>query len=105
MAAHLLAVALRIAAAGAAATVLVLSAWLMARPQSDQPLLDAFEDVTGLGPAYFLNPTERGTYEGAVGDAQRFTEEARRLGARAKEYAAREGAALGADELERIVAY
>ncbi len=105
MAAHLIAVALRIAAAGAAATVLVLSAWLMARPQSDQPLLDAFEDVTGLGPAYFLNPTERAIYEGAGADAQRFTEEARRLGARAREHTASTGAPLGDDELERIVAY
>jgi len=46
----------------------------MARPQSDQPLLDGFEEVTGLGPAYFLNPTERAIYDGAGADAQRFTE-------------------------------
>lgn len=105
MALHLIAVALRIAAAGAAATVLVSSAWLMARPQSDQPLLDAFEDVTGLVPAYFLSPTERATYEGAIADAQRFTEEARRLGARVREHTANEDAPLGDDELERIVAY
>src|SRR6266566_9398141 len=105
MVARLIAVALRIAVAGAAATVLVSSAWLMARPQSDQPLLDAFEDVTGLGPAYFLSPAERATYEGAVADAQRFAEEARSLGARASERATREGAPLGDDELERIVAY
>jgi zinc/manganese transport system permease protein len=105
MAARLIAVAFRIASAGAAVTVLVSSAWLMARPQSDQPLLDAFEDVIGLGPAYFLSPTERATYEGAVADAQRFTEEARRLGARASEQTASEGAPPGDDELERIVAY
>jgi len=105
VAARLIAVALRIASAGVAATVLVASAWLMARPQSDQPMLDAFEDVTGFGPAYFLSPTERATYEGAVADAHRFTEEARRLGARASEHAAREGPPLGDDELERIVAY
>ena len=105
MAARLIAVALRIASAGVAATVLVASAWLMARPQSDQPMLDAFEDVTGFGPAYFLSPTERATYEGAVADAHRFTEEASRLGARAREHAAREGAPPGDDELERIVAY
>src|SRR5258708_3400022 len=105
MAAHLIAVALRIAAAGVAVTVLVSSGWLMARPQSDQLLLDAFEDVTGLGSAYFLNPAERATYDGAVADAQRFTEEARRLGARAREHTASEGARLGDDELERIVAY
>jgi zinc/manganese transport system permease protein len=105
MALHLIAVALRIAAAGASATVLVSSAWLMARPQSDQPLLDAFEDVTGLVPAYFLNPPERATYERAVADAQRFTEEARRLGARVREHTANEDAPLGDDELERIVAY
>src|SRR6266436_4484514 len=86
MAARLIAVALRISAAGAAAAVLLSSAWLMARPQSDQQLLDAFEDVTGFGPAYFLGPTERATYEGAVADAHRFTEEARRLGARAREH-------------------
>jgi hypothetical protein len=105
MAVHLIAAALRIAAAGAAATVLVSSVWLMARPQSDQPLLDAMENVTGLGPASFLNPTERATYERAVADAQRFTEEARRLGAKARERTASEGAPLGDDELERIVAY
>ena len=105
MAAHLIALAVRIAAAGVAATVLVSSAWLMATPQSDQPLLDAIEDLTGLGLAYFLNPTERATYEGAVADAQRFTEEARRLGARALRHTANEGAPLGDDELERIVAY
>jgi zinc/manganese transport system permease protein len=105
MAARLIAVALRIASAGAAATVLVSSAWLMARPQSDQPLLDAFAYVTGLGPAYFLSPTERATYEGAVADTRRFTEEAERLGVRASEHAVRQGAPPGDDELERIVAY
>jgi hypothetical protein len=103
VAARLIAVALRTALAGAAVTVLVSSVWLMARPQSDQPLLDAFEDVTGLRPAYFLSQTERATYEGAVADARRFAEEAGRLGAR--ENAAREGAPLGHDELEHIVAY
>src|SRR5262249_37711708 len=105
MAVHLIAVALRIAAAATAATVLVSSAWLMVKPQSDQPLLDALEDATGLGPAYFLNPGERATYEGAVADAQRFTEEAKSLGARAREHMVSEGAPLGDDELERIVAY
>jgi len=105
MAARLIAVALRLAAAGAAGTLLVSSAWLMASPQSDQPLVDAFEDATGLGPAYFLSPTERATYAGAIADARRFTEEARRLGAQAREHVAREGASLGDDDLERIVAY
>jgi zinc/manganese transport system permease protein len=102
MAARLIAVALRIALAGAAVTVLVSSAWLMASPRSDQPLLDALGGITGFGPAYFLSPTERATYEGAVADTQRFTEEAERLGARASE---RKGAPLGNDELERLVAY
>jgi zinc/manganese transport system permease protein len=105
MAARLIAAALRIAAAAAAAAVLVSSGWLMARPQSDQPLLDAFEDVTGLGPVCCLSPGERATYEGAVADARRFNEEGERLGARAKEHAAREGALPGDDEMERILAY
>jgi hypothetical protein len=105
MAARLIAVALRIASAGAAVAVLVSSVSLMATPQSDQPLLDAFEDVAGLGPAYFVSTTERAIYEGAIADARRFTQEAEKLGARARERAAREGAAFGDDELERIVAY
>ena len=68
MAARLILVALRITSAGAAVAVLVSGVWLMATPQSDQPLLDAFEDVAGLGPAYFLSPTERATYQGAIAD-------------------------------------
>lgn len=108
MAARLIVVVLRITSTTAAAAVLVSSAWLMVRPQSDQPLLDAFDDVTGLGPAYFLSPAERATYEGTIADARRFTEEAKRLGAKefvAREQTAREGEPLGDDELERIIAY
>jgi hypothetical protein len=101
---NLMAVVLRATAAAAAATVLISGVWLMVEPQADQPLLDAFERVTGLGPGYFLGPFERATYESAAVDARRFTEEAQRLGLR--ESAARAaGAPIADDEAERIASY
>jgi len=86
------------------AAVFVSSLWLMVKPQADQPLLDAFERLTGFGPAYFLSPLDRSTYEEATVDALRFTEEAERLGAR--EHATRaKGVPSADDEVQRIVSY
>jgi hypothetical protein len=101
----LVAVVLRATSAAAAATVLVSGVWLMVRPQTDQPLLNAVERLTGLGPAYFLKPFERATYEGAAADALRFTREAERLGTREQVARAEAGPLADDEELQRIVSY
>jgi len=93
---------LRAAAAVVAAVVLGSSLWLMASPRSDQPLLDAIEQATGLGTVYLLKSADRATYADAAADVLRFTHEAERLAARE---AARDGTSLAADEVERIASY
>jgi zinc/manganese transport system permease protein len=104
MTTSLIAVVFRATMAAAAATVFVSSVWLTVEPRTDQPLLEAFEHLTGLGTAHFLSPSDRATYEGAAVDALRFTNEADRL--RARESAARaEGGPVADDEVQRIVSY
>lgn len=103
MAARLITAMLRTALAGGAALVLAASAWLMATPHSDQPVLDVFEGIAGVGAVSFLSASERATYEDAIADTRRFTREAETLALRATEH--RAGAERGDGELERIVAY
>jgi len=99
---------LRIAVnAGAAATLgalLASSVWLMINPTGDQPLLALVETATGAGPARFLGPNERETYESATRDVVRFQAEVDRLDAMEK--AARyQGTPLSDDEIRRIASY
>jgi zinc/manganese transport system permease protein len=83
---------------------LASSLWLILIPAADQPLAAMFEEVTGLGPAYFLNAGERDIYESAVRDMLRFQQEADRLNA--KEKAARyQGAPLSDEEIRRVASY
>jgi len=93
-------------AASLCALLLVLfsSAWLIANPTADQPLLRAVEMATGLGPTTFLNGSERETYESAIRDRLRFQNEVDRLNARERR-ARYEGAALTDDEIRRIASY
>jgi hypothetical protein len=86
------------------AAVFVSSLWLVVKPQADQPLLDAFERLTGFGPTYFLSPFDRSTYEEAGADALRFAQEAAKLETR--EHTARaNGLPSADDEGQSIVAY
>jgi zinc/manganese transport system permease protein len=97
----------RIAASGVAvlalAAVLGSSLWLIFNPAADQPLLAAIERTTGLGPANFLDATERATYQEATRDAIRFQQEVAALNA--KERAARVGAPLSDEEVRRVASY
>ncbi len=94
-----------VAAFAAAVLVLVLasSLWLMAVPQGDQPVLAAFERVSGLGPEHYLGASDRATFESAVRDEVRYAGEIERLNAREK--AARTGPPLTDDEVRRIASY
>ena len=97
-------VAGRTAIAAALVFVLASSLWLIANPAGDQPLLAAFESATGLGPASFLAPGDRDTYESARRDMLRFQSEVDRL--TASEKAARYlGAPLPDEEIRRIASY
>src|SRR6202040_1316818 len=92
------------AAAGLAlVSLLVSSLWLLVNPAADQPLLALMERTTGLGPAPFLDPGDRQTYQEAVRDAARFRQEVAALNA--KERAARIGAPLSDDEVRRVASY
>jgi zinc/manganese transport system permease protein len=96
-------------AAGAGAAILFCvgvassSLWLMVFPQADQPALAAFEQVSGVGPARFLSPTDRETLESAERDAVRFSGEVARLGA--QERASRIDEPLPDEEVRRIASY
>lgn len=80
------------------------SAWLILNPTADQPLLAVVERASGVGPAQFLGPTERETYESAARDAVRFQGEVERIDAMEK--AARyQGTPLSDDEIRRIASY
>jgi ABC-type Mn2+/Zn2+ transport system permease subunit len=94
-----------VAASAAAILVLVLasSLWLMAVPKGDQPVLAAFERVSGLGPEHYLGAFDRATFESAVRDEVRYAGEIERLNAR--ERAARTGPPLTDDEVRRIASY
>ena len=94
-----------VAAFAGAILVLVLasSLWLMAIPQGDQPVLAAFERVSGFGPERYLGGSDRATFESAVRDEVRYAGEIERLNAREK--AARTGPPLTDDEVRRIASY
>src|SRR5262249_40234348 len=72
--------------------VLASSLWLIFNPAADQPLLAMVERAIGLGPASFLDGTDRTTYQEAMRDAARFQQEVATLNA--KERTARVGAPL-----------
>jgi zinc/manganese transport system permease protein len=96
--------AMQISAALLLAVTLGSSLWLIANPHADQPLLAAFEHVTGLGPARFLSANNRAVYENATRDTVRFETQIEALNAR--ERAARyEGAPLPDDEVRRVGSY
>jgi zinc/manganese transport system permease protein len=96
-------VAANVVAALALAAVLASSLWLIFNPAADQPLLAAIERTTGLGPANFLDATDRATYQEARRDAVRFQQEVAALNA--KERAARVGAPLSDEEVRRVASY
>jgi len=84
--------------------LLASSAWLVLNPTADQPLLAMLESAAGIGPARFLGPADRETYESAERDAVRFQGEVARIDAMEK--AARyQGAPLADDEIRRIASY
>ena len=83
---------------------LVSSVWLIAHPADDQPLARAVEQLTGLGPAYFLGTREREIYQSAAQEAIRFQAEADRLDASERK-ARYQGAPLSDDEIRRIASY
>jgi zinc/manganese transport system permease protein len=95
---------LRAVVVAALAAVVASSAWLIANPSGDQPLLALVERVAGLGPPAFLSPSEGETYESAVRDIVRFQREAERLDSLEK--AARyQATPLPDDEIRRIASY
>jgi zinc/manganese transport system permease protein len=97
-------IALQIAAGALLAIMLGASLWPIANPHADQPLLAAFERGTGLGPAQFLNQSNRAIYESATRDVLRFEQQIEQLNA--KERAARyEGAPLSDEEIRRVGSY
>jgi zinc/manganese transport system permease protein len=96
--------AMQIAAALLLAITFVSSLWLIINPHADQPLLAAFESVTGLGPGHFLNSYNQAIFESAARDTNRFEREIKALNA--SERAARyEGAPLPDDEVRRVASY
>lgn len=96
-------IAANAAAVLALAAVLASSLWLIVNPAADQPLLAAMERATGLGPATFLDETDRTTYQEAARDAARFQGEVASLSA--KERAARVGTPLSDEEVRRVASY
>ena len=98
----------RLAVKAVAATILVtlLSScvWLIINPTGDQPMLALVERITGFGPARFLSPTERMTYESASRDVMRFQGEVDRLDAMEKS-SRYQGAPLSDDDIRRIASY
>jgi zinc/manganese transport system permease protein len=97
-------VAVRTASALALTLVLVSSLWLMVNPAGDQPVLAVFEGAIGISPAQFLSARERGVFENATRDMQRFQGEVDRLNVMEK--AVRyEDAPLSDEEIRRIALY
>ena len=80
------------------------SLWLMVNPTADQPLAAIFEGASGLGPANFLDTSDRDIFDSAARDAGRFQGEVDRLNAREKS-ARFEGAPLSDEEIRRIASY
>jgi zinc/manganese transport system permease protein len=97
-------IAARVAIASALFLILASSLWLIIAPAADQPLVAAFERATGLGPANFLDASDREIYESAARDRLRFQAEVDRLNASEKT-ARYQGAPLPDDEIRRIASY
>ncbi len=93
------------AAAGIIGIVIFFqAAWLIAFPASDQPLLSAFETVSGFGPEHYMTASERRVYRDAVSVEERNRAEVERL--RAMEREARwRGDGLSEDELRRVASF
>ena len=92
------------AAAAIALAVFAQGAWLTVSPASDQPLMAAFETVTGIGPEPFMTAPERRAYEDAAAMEQRNRAEVEKL--RAAERDARwSGEGLSEDELRRVASF
>ncbi|MBV9427995.1 MAG: metal ABC transporter permease [Bradyrhizobiaceae bacterium] len=96
-------IAANAAAVLALVAVLASSLWLIFNPGADQPLLAMLERATGLGPASFLDGTDRASYQEANRDAARFQQEVASLNA--KERAARVGSPLSDEEVRRVASY
>jgi zinc/manganese transport system permease protein len=97
-------IASRAVIAATLVAILASSVWLMINPTGDQPLLALVERAAGIGPAQFLSPGERDTYESASRDKIRFQGEVDRLNTMEK--AARyQGVPLPDDEIRRIASY
>jgi zinc/manganese transport system permease protein len=96
--------AAKVLAGSVLASILLSSAWLVANPGADQPMLALAESAAGLSSADFLSGSDRTTYEGAIRDSKRFQMEFNRLGE--KERIARFAAApLDDEEVRRIASY
>ena len=96
--------AVQVGAASLLMIILVSSFWLIANPRADQPVLAAFEYLTGLGPEHFLNASNRETYDSARRDTERFEAQIAMLNA--KERTARfEGVPLSDDDVRRVGSY
>jgi zinc/manganese transport system permease protein len=96
--------AIQIGAALLLAITLGSSLWLIVNPHADQPLLAAFEHVSGLGPARFLNAHNRAIYESAARDTARFERQIEALNA-SERTARYEGAPLPDEEVRRVGSY
>jgi zinc/manganese transport system permease protein len=84
--------------------VAVQGVWLIAAPHADQPVLAAFERLTGLVPERFLTPGERRTYEEAATTERRNRDVVEAL--RMRERNARsKGDGLTDEDLRRIASY
>ncbi len=87
-----------------ALAVLAQGIWLIASPASDQPLLAAFERVSGLGPERSMTAGERRIFAEATETEARNRREVERL--RAAEREARwKGEGLGEEDLRRVASF
>jgi zinc/manganese transport system permease protein len=87
-----------------ALAIFTQGAWLIVSPSADQPLLAAFEAVSGLGPERFMTSSERRTYRDAAAMEERNRSEVERL--RAMEREARwRGEGLEHEDLRRVASF
>lgn len=87
-----------------AVAIFMQGAWLIVSPSGDQPLLAAFEAVSGLGPERFMTASERRTYRDAAAMEDRNRSEVERL--RAVEREARwRGEGLEHEDLRRVASF
>ncbi len=92
------------AVAVVALAVLAQGIWLIASPASDQPLLAAFERVSGLGPERSMTAGERRIFAEATETEARNRREVEHL--RAAEREARwKGEGLGEEDLRRVASF